>query len=263
MADEKRQCTCGWSTSIEWEIASTWNQPTATERNIECALSMSISVILTKLVLHRYRSKQSYGDDCITPAAPRRSLGWRSRAAIFLAPFAVPHTVYRTSGRIEKLDGHIVRGWIWAQVRIGCFVRSFFVLYTDDKSWRHYDSGEVFLGTWNNTQVALKVLATGSGIMTNPMVCDITWYFNLILISNLQAIRQEIEVRHWRSQCCQKNDILQCRHGRRWGIHTSYVTYSIWSGNELLLTCCAVFRVPRCERVWQPAFSCDAIFGEW
>jgi hypothetical protein len=67
------------------------------------------------------------------------------------------------------------------------------------------NSGQVFSGTWNNTPVALKVLVMEGGISPSPMV---RYTFRLIIIeilmSHLQAIRREIEVRH----CC----LESCHH---------------------------------------------------
>jgi hypothetical protein len=57
------------------------------------------------------------------------------------------------------------------------------------------NSRQVFLGTWNNTPVALKVLATEAGSTPSSMVCCSLHIGVDILTSLIQAIRQEIEVR--------------------------------------------------------------------
>ena len=59
-----------------------------------------------------------------------------------------------------------------------------------------HNSGQVFLGTWDNTPVALKVLTTQGGIMPSSMVCCGINIADEVLMLCVQAIHQEIEVRN-------------------------------------------------------------------
>jgi hypothetical protein len=56
------------------------------------------------------------------------------------------------------------------------------------------------LGTWNSTQVAIKVLATEAGIAPSSTVCSTFFFADDKLMSCVQAIRQEIEVRYYDSE---------------------------------------------------------------
>jgi hypothetical protein len=79
-----------------------------------------------------------------------------------------------------------------------------------------HHSGQVYLGTWNNTQVAIKVLETEAGITPSSTVCSTFCFADDILMSCVQAIRQEIEVSYYDSlaefEC--GIDIDQYRLGR-------------------------------------------------
>ena len=73
----------------------------------------------------------------------------------------------------------------------------------------------MFIGTWNNTQVALKVLVTDTGLAPSSMVRYYTFHFgDELLMSRMQAIRQEIEVRNYAAKFDYHIDSWWRRHGR-------------------------------------------------
>jgi hypothetical protein len=131
--------------------------------------------------------------------------------------------------------------------------------------YRSHNSGKVFLGTWNKTRVALKVLKTEAGI--SPSHAVRYSYFSPkkqhMLRLRFQAIRREINVQILNSQSGHCTDFWKCRHGQRCDIPTSYVIFSISSESAELLTSSMIFRIPWSERVgWQTVHR-HAIPKEW
>jgi hypothetical protein len=55
-------------------------------------------------------------------------------------------------------------------------------------------SGQVFKGTWNMTDIALKVLKTGGFLVPSSAVRMITYPLSVLLMSGQQIIRREVEV---------------------------------------------------------------------
>jgi len=150
--------------------------------------------------------------------------------AILLIHSAISHCIEWTSGRIAELDDIVLWSGVWAKDRLWWFVRfSSVILASHGLRWYGFwipNSSQVFIGTWNNTQVALKVLATDTGLTSSSMVRYYSFHFgDEILMSRMQAIRQEIEVRNPSSRFGYHIEISSRRHGQCWGIPTSYVRF--------------------------------------
>jgi len=91
------------------------------------------------------------------------------------------------------------------------------------------------MGTWNETQVALKVLTTQAGISPSSAVRCRSEQLCRYWCRDFQAIRREIQVRTYHSKYGHSTDIWSRRLGHCYDIPTSYVICLLWSGCDLLL----------------------------
>jgi hypothetical protein len=93
------------------------------------------------------------------------------KTAILLARPAIPHHIQRNSSRTAELDDYVLWRWIWAKDQFGWFVSWLWFAIFAAYLFCMRNSGQVFLGTLINTNVAIKVLATESGVTPSSTVC--------------------------------------------------------------------------------------------